>query len=551
MTNKIFRNIVVCVLLSSVVILGLFFNVLYDEFLNNTEANLKEEVTLLEKGVELEGIAYFDDANIDQRVTIIATDGTVLYDNHTNASALEDHSDREEVIEALNTGWGEARRYSESIGEQSIYVAKLLDNGDILRISTNTSSTTTLLLRMSTHILWIVIIVLLMTFFIADRLAKKIVKPINDIDLEAIDAIAPYKELTPLYTKLLKQEYTIKEQIDELNKRQDEFKLVIQNMSEAIILINKDATILMYNDATLTLFDLNDLDVGDSVYEVYRSQDFMKAIDDVLSGHKQDLKIDHKDRVYNVIMGPVKNDDQSIAGATVIAFDITQKEMQEVMRQEFSANVSHELKTPLTTISGFAEIMKNGLVEDSDVKDVASNIYDEAQRLIKLIEDIIHLSSLDTDKKLEEDEDVDLNELVRDIFEHFKSAAIKRDITLTLSGEEIVYHGNYSILEEMISNLVDNAIKYGNEHGHVEVVLSKTSTEVLIKVIDDGIGIPAGSKERIFERFYRVDKSRSKELGGTGLGLSIVKHAARYHGGHVRVESSTKGSTFIVDLPLV
>ena len=494
MTNKIFRNIVVCVLLSSVVILGLFFNVLYDEFLNNTEANLKEEVTLLEKGVELEGIAYFDDANINQRVTIIDADGTVLYDNHTNASALEDHSDREEVIEALNTGWGEARRYSESIGEQSIYVAKLLDNGDILRISTNTSSTTTLLLRMSTHILWIVIIVLLMTFFIADRLAKKIVKPINDIDLEAIDAIAPYKELTPLYTKLLKQEYTIKEQIDELNKRQDEFKLVIQNMSEAIILINKDATILMYNDATLTLFDLNDLDVGDSVYEVYRSQDFMKAIDDVLSGHKQDLKIDHKDRVYNVIMGPVKNDDQSIAGATVIAFDITQKEMQEVMRQEFSANVSHELKTPLTTISGFAEIMKNGLVEDSDVKDVASNIYDEAQRLIKLIEDIIHLSSLDTDKKLEEDEDVDLNELVRDIFEHFKSAAIKRDITLTLSGEEIVYHGNYSILEEMISNLVDNAIKYGNEHGHVEVVLSKTSTEVLIKVIDDGIGIPAGSK---------------------------------------------------------
>ena len=551
MTNKIFRNIVVCVLLSSVVILGLFFNVLYDEFLNNTEANLKEEVTLLEKGVELEGISYFDDANINQRVTIIAADGTVLYDNHTNASALEDQSDREEVIEALNTGWGEARRYSESIGEQSIYVAKLLDNGDILRISTNTSSTTTLSLRMSTHILWIVIIVILMTFFIADRLAKKIVKPINDIDLEAIDAIAPYKELTPLYTKLLKQEYTIKEQIDELNKRQDEFKLVIQNMSEAIILINKDATILMYNDATLTLFDLNDLDVGDSVYEVYRSQDFMKAIDDVLSGHKQDLKIDHKDRVYNVIMGPVKNDDQSIAGATVIAFDITQKEMQEVMRHEFSANVSHELKTPLTTISGFAEIMKNGLVEDSDVKDVASNIYDEAQRLIKLIEDIIHLSSLDTDKKLEEDEDVDLNELVRDIFEHFKSAAIKRDITLTLSGEEIVYHGNYSILEEMISNLVDNAIKYGNEHGHVEVVLSKTSTEVLIKVIDDGIGIPAGSKERIFERFYRVDKSRSKELGGTGLGLSIVKHAARYHGGHVRVESSTKGSTFIVDLPLV
>lgn len=549
MTNKIFRNTIISVLIATVVTIGLFFNVLYHEFLNDLEANLKEEVTLVENGVKAEGIAYFDDVKIAQRVTIIGADGSVLFDNHTDEDTLRNHADREEVIEAKDSGWGSSRRYSESVGEQSIYVAKALENGDILRISTNTDSAWTLLLRMSTHILWIVIITLLATFFIANRLAKKITKPLNEIDLDKLNVVAPYKELAPLYSKLQKQNYTISKQIQELNKRQDELKLVIQNMNEGIIMINKESKILNYNQATLALFDLDRIEDNGSIFEVYRSQDFMKAVEDVLKGESQDIKINHDHRIYNVIMGPVKNDDNSIAGATIIVFDITQKETQEIMRKEFSANVSHELKTPLTTISGFAELIKNGLADPKDIKGMAANIYDEAQRLIKLVQDIIHLSSLDTNQKLQEDEDVNIRELVNSVFEHQKANAAKHHITLSLYGDDVIYHGSYSILEEMINNLVDNAIKYGSENGYVKVVVEKSSKGVIIKVEDNGIGIPPNAQDRIFERFYRVDKSRSKELGGTGLGLSIVKHAAIYHGGTVSVESDKDGSTFTVELP--
>lgn len=547
MTSKIFKSTIISVIVALILTIALFFNVLYHESLNTLEATLKEEVALVKTGVEHEGIAYFDEATVNQRVTIIR-DGKVIYDNATKSEKLEDHSDREEVKEALATGWGYAQRYSESIGKQSIYVATLLENGDILRISANADTAMSLLLKMSVHIMWIVLLVLLVSFVIVNRLAKKIVKPINDIDLDDIDVIAPYKELSPLYSKLQRQNYTIEKQINELHKRQDEFKLIVQNMNEGIVLLNTDGNIVTYNEAMKKLFGLDDIKIGDSIYEIYRSQAFMSAIKEVLAGSKQDLHITYNDRIYEVIMGPVKREDSQNEGATVIVFDITEKQMQEMMRQEFSANVSHELKTPLTTISGFAEIMKNGLADPKDTKELAGNIYDEAQRLIKLVEDIIHLSSLDSKDKQDEKEDVDLHKLTSDIFEYQKANADKHNISMTIEGEAHIF-GSKSILEEMLNNLIDNAIKYGNEDGFVKVTLKEDDDEVKIAVADNGIGIPANAKDRIFERFYRVDKSRSKELGGTGLGLSIVKHAVIYHDGHITVESSPNGSTFKIVLP--
>ncbi len=549
MTQKIFRNIILTVICAAIVIIGLFFNVMYQEFLGDLETNLQQELVLLERGYEEFGVDYFDGVDISQRITVIAADGTVIYDSRVDASTSEDHSDREEVIEAINNTWGYARRYSKTLGDQSIYVAKLLDSGEILRVSTDTASAYVLFLRMSSHILWIFIIVMIVSFFVAKRLSLNIVKPINDIDLNDL-GLAPYKELDPLFTKLHKQAYTIDEQVRELSKRQAELELVLQNMNEGIVMINKEAKILTYNRATLALFGLGPLREGATIYEIYRSQDFMRAVDAVLSSHKQDLKISHDGKILEVIMGPITDQDGSVYGATIIIFDITQKEVQEQLRHEFSANVSHELKTPLTTVSGFAELMKNGLVDEKDVTDIAGNIYDEAQRLISLIDDIIHLSSLDDGPVEHEKEDVDLLALTRSIFAHQGPRAQKRDITLEVRGEAIHYQGTYSILEELIGNLVDNAIKYGKDHGHVMVDLKKDEDEVTIVVRDDGIGIPPESLDRIFERFYRVDKSRSKELGGTGLGLSIVKHAASYHGGKVTVESSDKGSTFTVTLPI-
>ncbi len=549
MTSKIFKYCMISAIVAIIVTIGLFFNVLYHEFENSTMDNLKEEVALVKVGVDHEGIAYFDDVNVAQRVTIIDQSGEVIYDNVTDEEDLEDHSDREEVIEALDSGWGYATRYSESIGKQSIYVATLLENGDILRISTTADTTTTVLLRMSVHIVWIVLIVMVVTFLIAHRLAKKIVKPINEIDLDGTNLIAPYKELNPLYSKVERQNYTISKQLNELQKRQDEFKLIVRNMNEGIIMINKEANIITINHAMKALFKIDDIDVGDSVYEIYRSQDFMKAVEEVLAGHKQNIHIEKDKRIFDVIMGPAKNDEEEVEGATIIIFDITEKELQEKMRREFSANVSHELKTPLTTISGFAEIMKNGVADINDTKELAGNIYDEAQRLIKLVEDIIHLSSLDAKAKVHEHEEIDLKKLTNEIFDHQNPSADKKKISLEVDGEAKII-GSYSVLEEMINNLVDNAIKYGNEGGYVKVILKEDERNTYISVEDNGIGIPADSKDRIFERFYRVDKSRSKELGGTGLGLSIVKHAVLYHDGEITVDSDIKkGTTFKIILP--
>ncbi len=548
MTKKIFRNIILTVICAAVVIIGLFFKVMYQEFLGDLETNLTQEIILLERGYEEFGIDYFDGVDISQRITIIDEDGTVIYDSISDASSTEDHSDREEVIEAKEYTWGYARRYSNTLGKQSIYVAKLLDSGEILRVSTDTASAYTLFLRMSSHIMWILIIVMIVSFFVASRLSINIVKPINDIDLNDL-ALAPYKELDPLITKLQKQAHTIDEQLRELSKRQVELELVLSNMNEGIVMINKEAKVLTYNRATLALFSISSLSEDASIYEVYHSQDFMKAIDNVLSANKQNLKINHEGKILEVIMGPIVDQDGDVSGATIIVFDVTQKELQEQLRHEFSANVSHELKTPLTTISGFGELMKNGLVDQKDVTDIATNIYEEAQRLINLIDDIIHLSSLDDGPVEHKKEDVDLLALVHTVFAHKRLSAQKRDIKLEVRGDDIHYRGTYSILEELISNLVDNAIKYGKEHGHVLVELKRDENEVKIIVKDDGIGIPPESLDRIFERFYRVDKSRSKELGGTGLGLSIVKHAALYHGGKVSVDSSDKGSTFTVILP--
>lgn len=548
MTSKIFKNILITCLATTIVIIGLFLTILYNNFKDDVMTRLKSDVGYLIAGIENEGMSYLDDLKISDRITYISRDGQVLFDNKSDEAAMDNHSGRDEIKEALINGEGQSERYSDTLGKVSLYYAKALSDGNIIRISTDTSTITALLLGMSSYIFWIVVIVLFVAVLIANRLASKIVKPINEIDLSSHNIISPYKELTPLFAKINEQNYTIIRQLSKLDQLKEEFKTVTDNMAEGIIVINREKKILSFNGAAVKLFGAADVHNGDNVFCFDHSLKFMSAIEEALKGRNAEYRLQSENRVYSVLINPVKIGEH-INGASILIIDITAKEMQEKLRREFSANVSHELKTPLTSISGFAEIMKNGIVDPDDVADMAADIYDEAQRLIVLIDDIIRLSSLESNEIETQKENVDLKELTNEIFAHLSAAAAGKNISLICNGEGTIKGVRY-ILEEVIQNLVDNAIKYGNENGHVCVVIYDHDDQVIIKVTDDGIGIAEDETSRIFERFYRVDKSHSKAIGGTGLGLSIVKHGVEYHGGFTEVMSKPGiGTTFTVYLP--
>ena len=548
MTAKIFKNILITCLATTAVVIGLFLSILYNNFKDDVMARLKSDASYLITGINNEGLSYLDDLNVSDRITYISADGQVLYDSKSDESAMDNHSGRDEIKEALVNGEGVSERYSATLGKISLYYAKALANGDIIRISTDTSTIAALLLGMSSYIFWIVVIVLFIAVLIANRLAVKIVKPINEVDLSSRNIISPYKELVPLFSKINEQNYTITRQLNKLDQLKEEFKTVTDNMAEGIIVINRDKQVLSYNSAALRLFNASDIKNGDNVYCFDHSLKFMTAVEEAIGGKNSEYRRQSENKVYSVLINPVKIGEH-VNGASILIIDITAKEMQEKLRREFSANVSHELKTPLTSISGFAEIMKNGIVDPDDVADIAQNIYDEAKRLIVLIDDIIRLSSLESSEIETQKENIDLKELVGEVFTYLKAAAAKKKISLICNGEGTVKGVRY-ILEEVMQNLVDNAIKYGSENGHVCVVIYDHDDQVIIKVTDDGIGIAEDDTSRIFERFYRVDKSHSKAIGGTGLGLSIVKHGVEYHGGHTEVISKPGvGTTFTVYLP--
>ncbi len=548
MVKKIFTNTLITVALVVALLIALFLNVLNNTYTDRLTASLKEDVTFIERGLKDSGLDYLEGLNSKERITIVSSEGEVIFDNRKDSSALEDHSDREEIQEALENGEGYARRYSDSLGVVSIYYAKALSNGNVIRVSLEADTVTSLLVRMVSHLFWIVVIALLIAMFLAQRAAKKIVEPINKLDVNKPIALAPYKELTPLIFKINEQNYTIEKQIEKLEKRKEELKNITANMNEGLLVINAKEQVLSANDAALKLFGIKNPNPKDSVYEYDHSRTFMEAVKKALKGEASSFEENVDHRYLEFMVAPVNVDDV-ISGATIVVMDITEKRSQEMMRREFSSNVSHELKTPLTSISGFAELLKNNLVAEKDVSEIGANIYDEAQRLISMIQDIIKISRLDEASSMGEKEEIELNPLVLKVFSQYADKAKEKNIALKVEGEA-KFASIRHLIDEIISNLVSNAIKYNKENGEVNVTLKDLGKEIEIVVKDNGIGIAPEDEARIFERFYRADKAHSGQIPGTGLGLSIVKHAVSYLGGAITLDSKLdKGTTFRVVLP--
>ena len=546
MTARIFRSIF---LVATAVLLACFiliFGMLYEHLGQQIQAELQTEAIYIAQGLAQSGMEYFNGLRGTNRITWVAADGTVLYDSDSEAAAMENHADREEIQEALTGGSGESTRYSTTFDERRIYFATRLSDGTVLRVSSAQHSVWVLIMGLLSPVIMIFVLAAILSGVLASALSKRILRPVNAIDLEHPEQSEVYEELSPLLSKIYNQNRVIDSQIEELQRKQAEFTAITENMSEGFLVIDDHTDLLSYNSGALRLLGAEAGLSRRSVLALNRSEGFRKAVELSLSGEHCEQLFEREGRYLQIIANPVYHEER-VAGAVLVILDITEKHARESMRREFTANVSHELKTPLTSISGTAEIIKNGFVKPEDIPHFAGNIYDEAQRLITLIGDIMRLSQLDEDSVPFEKGPVDLYELASSVLCRLEAAAGKRGISLTLSGEHATVNGVSQVLDEMVFNLCDNAVKYSRENGHVRVFVSEENGHVALRVEDDGIGIPAADQARVFERFYRVDKSHSKEIGGTGLGLSIVKHGAAFHNARVALESELgKGTTVTV-----
>ena len=544
MNSKIFRSNFITSLLVLIVTIVLIFGVLFEYFENQLTNELKSEATYISHALENEGEEYIDNfKNEKKRITLIDKNGVVLADTSANEDELDNHSDRDEVKEAMKDGSGTSVRYSNTLMEKTIYYAVRLDNGNILRVSTTQQSIIVILLGLIYPIIIILVIALIITLILSYRVSKSIINPINALDLEHPENNDTYEELTPLLKKISAQKRHINEQIRTAEQKQEEFRLITENMTEGFLVIDNQANLLTYNSAALKLLDITDVQEG-TVLMLNRTKGFRDTVQRVLTGEHSESTINIDDKHYNLIANPVYENDRVI-GAVIVILDVTEYTNREKMRSEFTSNVSHELKSPLTSISGFAEIMMAGDVPGETVVDFSKTIYKEAQRLISLVSDIIKISELDEKNSGFEQEPVELFELSKSVTERMKPVAEKRNITLNVLGGTAKVMGVSKILEEMIENLVDNAVKYNKDNGTVDVIVTSSDNTCELVVRDTGIGIPQSEQSRVFERFYCVDKSHSKLVGGTGLGLSIVKHGAMFHEAQIKLESTEGKGTSI------
>lgn len=550
MTKKIFKSIMaVCTV---VLVLGLAFvmGILYRYFGKQISTELEKEASYVAQGVELSGVEYLEKLNgKNARITLIDQDGSVLYDSQAEASSMENHGDREEVKEAAETGKGEAVRMSETLSEKTIYYALRLTDGSILRVSSTQYSVLALVYQLIVPVLWILLLMIVLSGVFAFRLSKKVVEPVNNLDLEHPEENEIYEEVAPLLSRMYKQNKEIKNQIDTARRQQEEFSIITENMQEGLVVIDRYTMILSGNSSVWKLFHVNGPKNGESVYVLNRSEEFQSIIDKALDGKHNEavLKVDGSD--IHVIANPVMREEQ-VEGAVLLLVNITEKLEREKLRREFSANVSHELKTPLTSISGFAEIIQDGYVKEEYVRAFAGRIYKEAQRLITLVEDVLRISQLDEGEVPYEWTETDLYQTAKNVFGTLSEAAKKQDVHLYIEGDRVQLHTVPNILEEVLFNLCDNAIKYNKPGGSVCICLTENEESVCISVKDNGVGIPKEDQSRVFERFYRVDKSHSKEIGGTGLGLSIVKHGVSFLGGEVELESTPgQGTEITISFP--
>ena len=544
MTGKLFRTSMAVAVSVMVLSIGLFLGMLYQYFSDQLLEELETETWLVSRGVELEGMDYLTGLHTSSRVTWVAADGTVLYDNEADASSMENHADREEIQEALSSDTGTAQRYSSTLSEQTIYVTQRLEDGTVIRLASAQKTVGLLLVSMVQPILIILLLSLLLSAALASRLSKGLIRPILSLDLEHPEDCETYDELTPLLSRLKRQNDTIQRQMDLLKQRQTEFAALTDNMSEGFLLLDLQGHVLSHNSGALRLLGAEEPAGEVNVLVLNREEPFRHAVDEALAGRRCQQLLHLNGRYCQLLANPVLADGKP-AGAVLVLLDVTEQEQREELRREFTANVSHELKTPLTSISGIAEIMCSGMVKAEDIQSFAGDIYQEAQRLIALVEDIIRLSRLDEGAETLEREDVNLLTLAQDVARRLDPAAQKAGVTLKVMGRSAEVNGIPSVLGEMVYNLCDNAIKYNRPGGTVNVTVAPDDRGTELTVEDTGIGIPVEDQSRVFERFYRVDKSHSKEIGGTGLGLSIVKHGASLHGAQLHMDSQEGRGTCI------
>ena len=544
MTKKIFRSIMavaMVVLLASLFIASTF---LYSYFNKSQVSQLKEELSLVADNVDKAGTEYFD--NFDSsvfRFTLVDANGMVLYDSQATAEDMENHLEREEIAEALESGHGNSARYSSTLTERTIYEATRLKNGNVLRISVSQVTVGALIIGMLPAICAIVFISVVIALLLSHKMAKSIVKPLNELNLESPTDNDAYEELTPILTKINKQHKQITRQIRQLRQKSDEFEQITASMNEGLVLLDKNGMVLSINAAAKKLFSADETAVGCDFFTLDRSADMSRAIEKALGGKKAELREERNGSEYQFVINRTESDGKTV-GVVILCFDVTETAFAERNRKEFTANVSHELKTPLQSIIGSAELLENGLVKPEDTKRFVGNIKNEATRLVSLINDIIRLSQLDEDSETAT-ESVDLYDIANEVLAELTVSAAKKQVELHLNGESCVMNGIRRYLYEIIYNLCDNAIRYNKDGGKVTVDLKNKDGNIVLSVSDTGIGISTEHQSRIFERFYRVDKSHSKETGGTGLGLSIVKHAVAYHGGTIKLESQPQEGTTI------
>ncbi len=544
MTKRIFRSIFTVAAIVLLAAFVLITGVLYEYFSNKQMDQLNMQTHLAAQGVEAAGEDYFDDMEIDGcRITWIAADGTVLYDSQTEQAGMENHAGREEVSEALKTGHGESMRYSTTLMERQLYSADRLSDGTVVRISDMQYTPLTLILGMLQPVIIIALLALLLSLYLASRMSKRIVKPLNELSLDDADRIEAYPELTPLIDKLRSQQKQLREQETELRRRRDEFEAATGNMTEGLVLLSEQGSVLSINRSATKILDIRRYCIGRDIRELSAAPQLRELVEKALGGEHCETHISLGGVSYRFYASPVASGDR-VTGVVLLMLDTTEKEKAEQLRREFSANVSHELKTPLHTISGCAELLANGIVKPEDVPHFLGQIQSEAKRMTALIEDIIKLSHLDEGADDMQREDVDLLAVARREAENLRQTAESAGVALSVSGESAVINGIPQLLDAIVHNLCENAIKYNRAGGFVRVNVRREDAKVLLTVEDNGIGIPPEQQERIFERFYRVDKSHSREVGGTGLGLSIVKHAASLHNAKISVTSvPDKGTT--------
>lgn len=559
MTKRIFGGAFIVSLVAIISAVAMVLGVAYTKEQQLFKRQLEQQAMLLAATMEntspdddvesLRKLSHDIHGTFENRITYIGQDGTVLFDNEADPATMENHLGREEVVAAKQSGTGTAIRESYTMSEMTVYCARVIGYDCIVRVAGTMDTVAARIAGMWWEVLLIVIIAAMVSLGVAAIVARVVVKPINSIDLKNPDIGESYSEIAPLLHRISEQNHEIDQQIAELTRSRKEFSLITENMSEGFIIIDSRTEVLSYNTAALKILGSDFTGSSRSVLVLNRSEAFRSAVEDALAGKRSETDLTLSEKIYQVIATPAFTG-SSVTGAVMIILDITEKEAREELRREFTSNVSHELKTPLTTIYGISDMLVGGIVKPEDIPGFAKNIRDEAGRMITLIQDILKLSQLDENTFSDQRERVDLYELAQSAAERLRPQADEKHVTISVTGERSEFTGIATVLEEMIYNLLDNAVKYNKQGGRADVDVRSSGDYIVVTVSDTGIGVPADSIDRIFERFYRADKSHSRKIGGTGLGLSIVKHGVSLHGGSITVKSSEgSGTTFTMALP--